>query len=272
LSERYGEQGREPAFDAVIPGPVRYCEDLTANAKLMYGEIRALSNSRGYCWAHNSYFAEQYKMTERSIARLITQLEKLGFIKVTLQRDGLGHISGRRIYVGCGFPEAENDMLTHMTKKSSQLTKKSSLTDKIVSQDINDNIITKKESTCAHAREKPIIDGAAREQFKKWARDTFGDDAELDLIPALMAFCDSRLHPTKEGKKSNPVPVGRAVTTITNKLIRFSDGRLPVVIALLDKAIERCWDTVYALKEDELSEALSQSDDFQGEDGGEKWV
>ena len=36
------------SYYAVIPANIRYDDDLTPNAKLMYGEITALSNEQGY--------------------------------------------------------------------------------------------------------------------------------------------------------------------------------------------------------------------------------
>ena len=256
---RNDSQGREPAFDAVIPAPVRYCDELRPNAKLLYGEIRALSGAYGYCWAANRYFAELYGMNERSIARLIAQLEELKFISIAITRDELGHVNGRRIYIGCGFPEAENDTLSHMTKKSARLTKKSGLTDQKVIQDINKNNINKKGDARAPAREKEPEDAAARAELKAWAYDRFHDEADGELIPALMAFCDGRL------ARKNPVPAGRAVTTITNKLMRYSMfGNLQIMVALLDKAILHRWDSVYQLKEDELAEIITGGSSASG--------
>ena len=253
------DQAREPAFDAVIPAPVRYCEELRANAKLMYGEIRALSGQHGYCWATNRYFAELYGMNERSIARLIAQLESLKFIHIKITRDEQGHVSGRRIYVGCGFPETENDTLAHMTKKSAYMTKKSGLTDQKDSQDINKNNINKKGDARAPACEKEPKDAPARAELKKWAYDRFGAEADSDLVPVLMAFCDARL------AKKKPLPAGRAVTALTNKLMRFSMfGNLQIMLEMLDKAILHGWDSVYQLKEDELAEILGKDSSSAG--------
>ena len=67
-------------YYAVVPANVRYDEDLSPNAKLLYGEITALSNERGYCWAGNNYFSELYKKDKSTIARWIKQLEDKGYI------------------------------------------------------------------------------------------------------------------------------------------------------------------------------------------------
>ena len=63
-----------PAYWAVIPASVRYDQDLPPNAKLLYGEITALSNAKGYCSARNAYFADLFGLGEKSVSRLIAIL------------------------------------------------------------------------------------------------------------------------------------------------------------------------------------------------------
>ena len=57
----------KPNYYAVIPANVRYDKDLTANAKLLYGEISALAQKNGICFATKEYFSKLYNLSERAI-------------------------------------------------------------------------------------------------------------------------------------------------------------------------------------------------------------
>ena len=90
------------SYYAIIPANVRYDEDLTANAKLLYGEITALCNEKGYCWASNEYFAELYKTTTRTVSRWIKQLvDKKYITSKMIYREGTKEVKERHIYLGC---------------------------------------------------------------------------------------------------------------------------------------------------------------------------
>lgn len=53
---------RRPGYWAVLPAKVRYDKTLRPNAKLLYAEITALADARGYCWATNGYLAELFEI------------------------------------------------------------------------------------------------------------------------------------------------------------------------------------------------------------------
>ena len=74
----------EPSFYAIIPANVRYNKNLCANAKLLYGEITALCNQKGYCWAENNYFAELYNVSKSSISKWISSLVENNFISTEI--------------------------------------------------------------------------------------------------------------------------------------------------------------------------------------------
>jgi hypothetical protein len=87
-------------YFAVIPAFVRYDEELTPNAKLMYGELTALSNEQGFCFATNKYFADLYGVTTTSISKWINQLKSKNYIKVKMiYKKDSKEIEQRKIYI-----------------------------------------------------------------------------------------------------------------------------------------------------------------------------
>ena len=86
------------SYYSIIPANVRYDETLVANAKLMYGEITALSNQKGFCYASNNYFAQLYKVTPQAISKWINQLASKEYIAIEYIQDGKTRTE-RRIYI-----------------------------------------------------------------------------------------------------------------------------------------------------------------------------
>ena len=72
----------QKSYYAIIPADIRYNQNICANAKLLYGEITALCNEKGFCWASNQYFADLYQVNKKSISRWIKQLEETGKIYI----------------------------------------------------------------------------------------------------------------------------------------------------------------------------------------------
>ncbi len=70
----------KPSYYAIIPANVRYDTKLTADEKLLYGEITCLANKTGECWASNKYFADLYNVSKVTISRRISNLVKYGYI------------------------------------------------------------------------------------------------------------------------------------------------------------------------------------------------
>lgn len=70
------------SYYAIIPANVRYDSDLIPSAKLLYGEITALCNEQGFCWASNKYFADLYETNERTIRRWLESLAEKKHISV----------------------------------------------------------------------------------------------------------------------------------------------------------------------------------------------
>ena len=98
----------KPGYYAIIPAHIRYDDSLKAQAKLLYGELTALCNKEGYCWASNKYFSELYQVNPKTVSAWINELKRAGHIKTQVNReDG----NSRKIFVtnpekvGGGFHE-----------------------------------------------------------------------------------------------------------------------------------------------------------------------
>jgi len=87
-------ENSKPNFYAVIPADVRYCEKITPNAKLLYGEITALCSKEGYCWASNQYFSELYGAHKDTVSNWVSSLRENGFIRIEIV-----DLTSRKIYV-----------------------------------------------------------------------------------------------------------------------------------------------------------------------------
>lgn len=88
------------AYYAIIPANVRYDKDIPPSAKLLYGEITALCNQKGYCWASNDYFAKLYNCTRQSVSGWISKLKEKGYISVEIiYKEGSKEILNRYIKI-----------------------------------------------------------------------------------------------------------------------------------------------------------------------------
>lgn len=109
-------EASKKSYYAIIPAHVRYDSSIPANAKLLYGEITALCNAEGYCWAGNAYFADLYGVSKKSVSNWITTLAKRGHISVEMKyKEGTAEILDRYIRI---VPEGiEKNFHTPMEEK-----------------------------------------------------------------------------------------------------------------------------------------------------------
>ncbi len=109
------EKKEKPNYYAIVPATIRYDTDITPNAKLLYAEITALCNEKGYCWSNNDYFANLYKVTKTSISKWISQLELKGYITTELiYKNGTKQVLNR--YIRIVKDPIEEKLNTYITK------------------------------------------------------------------------------------------------------------------------------------------------------------
>ncbi len=112
------------SYYAIIPAYIRYNKELKFAERLMYGEITALSNKEGYCFAKNKYFADLYGVSQSTISRWISHLAEIGSLHVEIIRNERKEILERRIYV-IDTPYMQNNQYPYVQNSTYPICKKS---------------------------------------------------------------------------------------------------------------------------------------------------
>lgn len=212
------------SYYAIIPANVRYDKELKPNAKLLYGEITALANEKGYCWATNGYFAELYGVSPETISRWVSQLNKKGYVKVEVIRNEYNkQIEERRIYIA-NYPIDEK-VNTPCQKSQDPLSKKSRPLD----EKVKDNITVNSKNNNKKEKRKTEIDDLI---------ESYTDNKEL--IDTLYEFIKYR----KGIKKAMST---HAVKLMLNKLNKLSNND-SIKIEILNQSILNGWTGIFELK------------------------
>ena len=77
----------EPNFYAIIPISILEKKSISANAKLLYAEIMALSKKSGKCFATNEYLADRMGLSKRTVPSLLKELRDDLLIQVSIKRN-----------------------------------------------------------------------------------------------------------------------------------------------------------------------------------------
>lgn len=81
-----------------IPDTVKRMKGLSDGAKLLYGELLALTQAKGFCFATNLHLAKEMNKSVASIGKMLIELEKASVIWRDVSPKG-GR-APRKIYVG----------------------------------------------------------------------------------------------------------------------------------------------------------------------------
>ena len=170
-----------PSFDAVIPAFVRYDSSLSGDAKLLYGEIRALTSAYGFSWATNEYFAKLYNVDVRTIKRWLKQLEDAGHIVQTKERDDETGLLVRIIRLKFPSQEEQNEKMDKVVQNSGQNCPKKM--DKTVhknnTSNINNNIYNRAHARITQQKNKN------KSKFQNFEQRDYGQSFFADLERAM---------------------------------------------------------------------------------------
>ena len=238
----------ESAYYAVIPGDVRYDDDLPPPAKLLYGEVTSLCNKTGSCWATTEYFAHLYGLSVGTISRRISKLKRKGYIRCEMVATKNG--SERRIYAGAffvqqgGIDENENTPVGVRKNEDGGLLKNEERGLRKNAKQNNKDRLNKQESITplppkGDGRPKRESKYALKEEAKPILREYVGNDREL-----AMALAD--LIEIREAKGA--INSAEAIKRLLKKLDELSGGHRADKLLLIDQSIENSWKSVFPLR------------------------
>ena len=203
--------------------------------KILYTEITALSNSKGYCYATNSYFANLYDVHKNTAGTWINKLEKLGYIKSKIiYETGTKNVKERQLFIVTPINEKID---RYQQKDCDPINKK-------IDTPINEKIDT--------PINKIIEDNNTRINNTSSNKKKINKKENVEIIKiksvyeskefekAFYDFIDMRV----EIKK---VPTKRAMEMIIKKLEKVDNEEL--AIKMLERSIINNWQDVFEIKE-----------------------
>lgn len=89
----------DASYYALIPGPVLESDKIPDAAKILYGFISTMTKRKGYCYAGNEMLAARVHKEPDTVSRLVSKLNKAGFVHVEIIRNpDTNQVLERRIY------------------------------------------------------------------------------------------------------------------------------------------------------------------------------
>lgn len=233
------------SFWALIPYPLLADTKVPSGAKMLYLHISGLLNTQGFCADTNAYLAERMQCSESSVTSYVSKLAERGYITVVVEPDrekggnrrriypviagGISKKSGRGIsQVEGGCPKNLGGDVPEICESTINNTKKK---------------MQKEKKPEANAEEKLCALCAA---YSREAGEAMG------------RFLSMR---REIGK---PVKSKQAATMLLNRLKKLSGEDAAHMVLLLDKATERQWLSLYALREDEQPGTAARKVDTEG--------
>lgn len=220
---------QQKSYYAIIPANVRYDKDLAPNAKLLYGEITALCNEKGYCWASNQYFAELYGVSVLSVKRWVNSLVNKGYVYRTLTyKPNSKEVDKRILSIDSGIK-----IDTTSVQKCYDPSIKNDTSSSIKNDTDNNTSINNTFNNTYEYKEKNIKKESVNSVIAEYTENK-------ELQDALHGFVEMRT------KARKPLTV-RAMKLSLNKLNELALDDV-TKIAIVNQSILHSWLTFYKLQ------------------------
>lgn len=239
------------SYYAIIPANVRYDKNLTPNAKLLYGEITALCNEKGYCWAENKYFADLYGVSKTSISKWIKSLIDGGYINSRMiYKEGTKEIDKRYITIvqypieeklNTPIEEKLKDNNTLSNNTSNNIKERKKETEKPYSENPN----MEKQDT-----QKQGVENMGVVKKGKGSFDTLIDEYCKTVDPLKADEIKVLLQDWLKVRKAKRAALtDKAIELNLKKLNEYAKESNMTVETYLEEVIMRGWQAFYPIKE-----------------------
>jgi len=160
-----------------IPDKVRYNNELTFFARLIYTDILSLAKKENFCFATNQYFADLYNVSQKTVSISIKELEKEFCISVELTKDSRGTYRKITPLHFIGITKTSNGMEENVKPKE------------YITNNIEINIENNKEKSDFSFSEntEQLISLNDKKELEKVNRANFVNDKQS--VPAESAKC-----------------------------------------------------------------------------------
>lgn len=220
----------KPSFYAIIPAEVRYDKNLKPNAKLLYGEITALCNEKGYCWAGNEYFAKLYGVSIKTISAWISQLvDKKYLIRKLTYKPGTKEIESRILMLTMPY-------YLSLEKGVPSPLKNGEGESPLIQDVTNEN----KGSPPTVKKGIPHHQKTEENTTIDYIHEVFNKDDSLkknqDFIPLVVRWISY-----KKKEKQQSYKTEDSLKTWIKNLIKYSAGNFKIAEEIIDTAIANLW-------------------------------
>ena len=230
-----------PSYYAIITADVRYDARLSNSEKLLYGEITALYNMNGRCYAGNSYFAKLYGVDTSTIQRWLKSLEDFGYInRVIIRKKDSAEVEERHIeIVNISIPHLKNEVTPHLKNEQDNNT-------------INNKLLIDKNNNLTDSNRSGFD---KQESIIKW------DLIKPELLDSFKPLIEEFIQYRKESKKSMNI---KAINIFINRLLKYSNENIEIATQLIEEAILKNWQSIYEPKPNQYSPQSKEPSNNKG--------
>ena len=167
-------------YYTILPAEIRFDKRLLPYERLLFSDILALSNKKGYCYATNAYFAKIYGVTVVSVSTWISNLIKHGYISRSYKyKANTKMIERRKLYI-------KEDFMTYKSGLKAPLKEdfKQGIKGDFKDNNINMNNINK-NNICDNNVYKNNTDQSRKSDKEKTNRLRTEEDYLKDLLESI---------------------------------------------------------------------------------------